>query len=135
MCANMTQQLNDVDVSRDQADPRRSEPRTPCEREIAFLPATDGNSAGEVLFNKAQVTDCSMHGMGLIMSKPVEAGQQILARLDVDRHPTLLLYTVRYCIPMQADQFRAGVRFTGFIANRFRGQLSSVMSSLALNGR
>ena len=73
--------------------------------------------------------------MGLIVSEKIEAGRQILARVDVDRHPTLLMYTIRYCIPMQTDQFRVGARFSGFIASKFRGQLSSVMTSLAATGR
>ena len=131
MNANMTQQLAELEVAGSYHDQRRAEPRTPCDREIQFVPAAN-EEHGQ--FDKAQVTDCSMHGMGLILSQKVEAGQQILARLDVDRHPTLLLYTVRYCIPMQEDQYRAGVRFSGYLASRFRGQLSAVMSSLALNG-
>ena len=128
----MTQQLNEVRVGSDFADRRRSEPRVACDREISILPATEGDATQ---FNRARVTDCSANGMGLVLTEKVESGQQILAKLDVDRHPTLLMYTVRYCIPMQTDQFRVGVRFSGFIASKFRGQLNQVMSSLALNGR
>jgi len=128
----MTQQLNDVRVTPEFHDRRRSEPRVACDREISIIPATEGEATQ---FGRARVTDCSHNGMGLVLNQKVEAGQQILAKLDVDRHPTLLMYTVRYCIPMQEDQYRTGVRFSGFIASKFRGQLNQVMSSLALNGR
>jgi c-di-GMP-binding flagellar brake protein YcgR len=128
----MTQQLNDVRVTGESKDRRRAEPRVACDREISIIPATEGDATQ---FDRARVTDCSPNGMGLVLNERVEAGQQILAKLDVDRHPTLLMYTVRYCIPMQTDQYRAGLRFSGFIASKFRGQLNAVMSSLALNGR
>lgn len=124
----MTQQLNDVGTATEFQDRRRGEPRVTCDRDVSLLPAIEGDDAH---FIKARLTDCSQHGLGLISNEKLEPGQQVLVRVDVDRHPTMLMYTIRYCIPMQTDEFRVGARFSGFIASKFRGQLASVVTSLA----
>jgi hypothetical protein len=49
----------------------------------------------------------------------VPAGQQVLVKLNMGSEPTLVMYTIRYCIPTKANQFRAGARFTGFAASKF----------------
>ena len=98
-----------------------------CEREISLLPC-NGDGAH---FLKAELTDCSLHGLGMLVPQAIEAGQQVLVRIEIDRQPTLLLYTIRYCIPITPQQFRAGARFTGFVASRFRGELKSVVATLA----
>jgi|SRR6185437_15306351 len=124
----MTQQLNDVGTAGGTQDRRRAESRLSCDRDLPILSAAAGDSSH---FTSARLTDCSSLGIGLILPANIEAGQQIFARVDVDRHPTLLVYTIRYCIPMQADQFRAGARFSGYIASKFRAPLSSVVAGLA----
>jgi hypothetical protein len=106
-------------------DRRRSEPRTLCDREIALKPM-----AGRAdRFATAQLTDCSPHGLGLILPEPVQAGEQILVRMNLNKM-VLLVYTVRYCIPMQLSQFRAGARFTGYAANSFQREPSEIVTAL-----
>ena len=108
-------------------DRRRTEPRVTCDRTIPMLVCSSGDPSH---FIRVQATDCSMHGLGLLLPEHVEPGQQILARMEIDRQPTLLMYTVRYCIPMKTDQFRTGVRFSGYVAQTYRGELQSIVSAL-----
>lgn len=106
-------------------DRRRSEPRTVCNRAISLMPL-----AGEdERFGSAQLTDCSPHGLGLMLASEIAAGEQVLVRLNVNRM-VLLVYTVRYCIPTQIGQYRAGARFTGYAANSFQGDLGTVVTAL-----
>jgi c-di-GMP-binding flagellar brake protein YcgR len=123
----MTQQLNEVVAANNYHDRRRREQRIACEREISLLPCANDDASQ---FIRARLSDCSAHGLGLVLTDKVEAGQQVLARVDINRQPTLLMYTIRYCIPTKADEFRAGARFSGFAAARFRGEASDVVDSL-----
>ena len=125
----MSQQLTELDALSAAAfhDRRRSEPRVLCERPISVLPAARAETAH---FVTAELTDCSLHGMGLTLPEEVEAGQQVLVKVELNGRPTLLMYTIRYCIPTQADRFRAGARFTGLAAGKFRGELAGVVMSL-----
>jgi hypothetical protein len=108
------------------ADWRRSEPRILCERPIPILRlAGDGEGA----FIPGRLTDCSLHGLGLMSPQPIESGEQFLARLKLEKL-TLLIYTVRYCIPMKADQFRVGAKFTAYTAASFQGDLGAVITAL-----
>ena len=106
-------------------DHRRAEPRTLCDRPIAIMPL----DAAEMRFDPAQLTDCSPHGLGLTLTEPIKAGQQMLVRLNLNKM-VLLVYTVRYCIPMKLAQFRAGAFFTGYAANSFQGEPESIVAAL-----
>jgi len=111
-----------------EVDRRRSEPRTLCDREIAMMPLN-----GEAdRFATALLTDCSPHGLGLVLTDPVKAGEQVLVRLNLNKM-VLLVYTVRYCIPMKLSQFRAGALFTGYAANSYQGEPAAIVT--ALTGR
>jgi hypothetical protein len=125
----MSQQLTELDALSAAAfhDRRPSEPRVVCERAITLLPAARAETGQ---FITAELTDCSLHGMGLTLPEEIEAGQQILARVQLKGQPTLLMYTIRYCIPTQPDRFRAGARFTGMAVGKFRGELENVVMSL-----
>ena len=106
----------------------RRESRTLCDREIALMPlSSEGDDAGR--FSSAHLTDCSPHGLGLMLSGPMKAGQQVLVRLNVNKM-VLLVYTLRYCIPTKIGQYRAGAHFTGYAANSFQGDLDSVVTAL-----
>src|SRR5688500_1386028 len=126
----MTQQLNEVVAQTNYQDRRRREQRISCGREIALLPAASDDTSH---FIRARANDFSANGLGLVLPEKVEAGQQVLARIEVDGQPTLLMYTIRYCIPTKANEFRAGARFTGFVASRFRARMSSVVESFSAN--
>jgi hypothetical protein len=108
------------------SDWRRAEPRILCERPISTM-RLSGDGAESFL--TAQLTDCSLHGLGLMLPQAMEPGEQFVARLKLEKL-TLLLYTVHYCIPMKADQFRAGAKFTGYAATPFQGDLGAVVTAL-----
>jgi len=66
----------------------------------------------------------------LTLPERIDSGQQVLVKVNLQGKPTLLVYTIRYCIPTQPDRFRAGARFTGLAAGKFRGELAGVVMSL-----
>ena len=105
---------------------RPGESRVICDRPLPIVPL--GHDPEQPI--TAQLTDCSLQGLGLMTSDPLEPGRQFTVQLDLG-HPTLLLYTVRYCIPMAADQFRIGATFTGYAASSFHGRLAEVLDALA----
>ena len=107
-------------------DRRCREPRVGCNREISILPCGQQES-----FVRAHLSDCSAHGLGITVKQKMEPGQQILTRIDINDQPTLLMYTIRYCIPIQTDEFRAGARFSGFAASKFKGQMDAVIARLS----
>jgi hypothetical protein len=108
-------------------DRRRSEPRILCDREISILTLEEG--AVEQRFVAAHLTDCSEHGLGMTLSEPVKAGKQLLVRMNMNKM-VLLVYTLKYCIPTQASQFRAGARFTGYAASTFQEEPGKIVSAL-----
>jgi hypothetical protein len=122
-------------------DRRRSEPRILCDREISIVPcaaaaadvaaaaAADADATANRSM-KARLTDCSLHGLGMMLPERVEAGQQVLVKVEMNRLPMMLLYTVRYCVPMKTDEFRAGLRFSGYVASKFRGEMRTVLGAL-----
>ena len=127
-------------------DRRRSEPRILCDREISVIPcagmvpAADGGGSGSGAADpaaapprpiKARLTDCSLNGLGLMTPERLEAGQQVLVKVEMNRLPMMLMYTVRYCVPMKANEFRAGLRFCGYVASRFRGEMRTVLGAIA----
>ncbi len=123
----MTQQLSERPLASEYHDRRRREARVACDRPLSILRCANDDRSS---FEQARLTDCSPHGLGLMLSERLEAGQQILARLEVDHKPALLMYSIRYCIPMQANQFRAGAHFTGFAASKFRGEMNEIVANL-----
>lgn len=104
---------------------RQGESRIICDRPLPIVPL--GRDPEQPI--TAQLTDCSLQGLGLMTSDPLEPGGQFTVQLDLG-HPTRLLYTVRYCIPMATNQFRVGATFTGYAAATFQGQLADVLDAL-----
>ena len=132
----MSQQLTEADpyTPSDYHDRRRAEPRMLCEREVSVVRcAVEGGVDESGRPFKARVTDCSLSGLGMMLPDEVPAGQQLLVKVEMNRLPMMLLYTVRYCVPMAEEQYRTGLRFTGFVASRFRGEMRTVLG--AMTGR
>src|SRR5438874_1118280 len=59
---------------------RRTEPRTPCVRVIDILPCRAGK---EWKFLSCELTDCSLHGLGVISLEEMDVGQQFLVKLKI----------------------------------------------------
>ena len=104
-----------------------------CDRDVSIISCVAAAERGDAGARpiKARLTDCSLHGLGMMLPEPLEAGQQILVKVEMNRLPMMLMYTVRYCVPMQSDQLRTGLRFTGFVASRFRGEMRTVLGAIA----
>jgi hypothetical protein len=96
-----------------------------------MMPLGDDNARDQFL--AGQLIDCSPHGLGMTISEPIEAGRQVLVRLKLDRS-VLLVYTIRYCIPVTPTQFRAGARFTDYSASSFQGDSAAIVKALSGNG-
>ena len=135
----MSQQLTEADpfTPSDYHDRRRSEPRTLCDREVSVVRCTpvgvgNGTSSDDAAGRpfKARLTDCSLHGLGMTLPDEVPAGNQLLVKVEMNRLPMMLLYTVRYCVPMAADQYRTGLRFSGYVASKFRGEMRTVLGAM-----
>ena len=129
----MSQQLTEADpfATSEFHDRRRSEPRILCDREISIVPCTGDGAAGAAgRPMRAHVTDCSLNGLGMMLPEQLQAGQQVLVKVEMNRLPMMLLYAVRYCVPMKADEFRTGLRFTGYVASRFRGEMRTVLGAI-----
>ena len=69
-------------------------------------------------------------GIVMTLSGPAKAGQQLLVRMNLNKM-VLLVYTLKYCIPTQASQFRAGARFTGYAASTFQEAPQKIVSALS----
>jgi PilZ domain len=94
-------------------DERRREPRIPCDKQIAILPAA---SEKDWAFKSVGLFDCSPRGLGLIAEDPIAPGEQFLAKLKLAKL-TMVVYTVRYCTPIARGQFKIGAEFTGVIGS------------------
>jgi hypothetical protein len=106
---------------------QRSEPRTKCTRTIDLLPCT---ATREWKFLPAELTDCSLHGLGIILGEPLAPEHQFLVKLRVHGGVKLLIYTVHNCIPCDKSKFRIGARFSGFAAQEFDQDHEAVLNAL-----
>ena len=106
---------------------RRTEPRTPCARVIDILPC---RASKEWKFIACELSDCSLHGLGVISLQPIEVGQQFLVKLKMAAGIKLLLYTVHNCTAWERSNYRIGARFSGFAAEEYSGDLEKLMEAL-----
>ena len=93
------------------ADERRKEARFDCRRMVDLLPC-----AGDAdwSFLKARMTDCSVHGIGVILDRAMQAGDRFMIKLRLGGSMSVVLYTVRDC--RAVDQgYRVGAEFSGYL--------------------
>jgi hypothetical protein len=135
MSQQMIEAVTDPFATSEFQDRRRTEPRIMCDREVSVIPCAassaeaDDPSAGSRPM-KARLTDCSLHGLGMMLPERLDAGQQVLVKVEMNRLPMMLLYTMRYCVPMKANEFRGGLRFSGYVASKFRGEMRTVLGAM-----
>lgn len=106
---------------------RRSEPRVPATRLIEVLPC---NSVKDWKFLDAELTDCSRHGLGFVLSESMQPGEQFLLKLRHAGQMRLLLYTVNTCAPAGRGRHRIGARFTELVSQRMEEDPQTVVESL-----
>jgi hypothetical protein len=131
----MIEAVTDPFATSEFQDRRRTEPRIMCDREVSVIPCagSSGAEANDTATGrpmKARLTDCSLHGLGMMLPEQLDAGQQVLVKVEMNRLPMMLLYTVRYCVPMKVNEFRAGLRFSGYVASKFRGEMRTVLGAM-----
>ena len=107
------------------ADEHRVEQRYPGQKHILLMP-WGGN--GEYESRRVRLLDCSAHGLGLEDSTPLEPGSQFAVYLQLTE-VTMVLYTVRYCVPQKDGNFKVGACLDGFIGSP-RQDADKVLASL-----
>jgi hypothetical protein len=109
---------------------RRSELRVAVTRTIEVLPCR-ATSTSPWRFTTAELTDCSLHGVGLVLSEPMDVGQQFLLKLKLPDRLRLLLYMVQNSVAQDRSRYRIGARFSGFAAQEFDEDLQTVLDGLS----
>jgi hypothetical protein len=109
------------------ADPseKRQEPRHAANRMIELMPCSN-SPAWHVL--EAELVDCSAHGLGFLIDRPMAADEEFLVKLRLGKL-MLLLYTVQHCRP-ENGRFRVGAKFTGLVADKFNGDAQAILKAL-----
>jgi hypothetical protein len=104
-------------LPKDKPDLRR-EVRYAPQRLVDILPCRARN---EWNFKPAELIDCSTSGVGLIVDEPLQTGEQFIMKIKLVKW-VLLLYTVRYCVPVEgrgsaqrAGQMRIGAELCGYV--------------------
>jgi hypothetical protein len=92
-------------------DDRRSEARTP-HKAVLVMPYGEGLSSG---FEDATLADCSRHGVGLILIRPLRPGIHLFLKLKLTT-VALVVYSVKHCRPFDGG-FRIGADFCGVIGS------------------
>jgi hypothetical protein len=90
---------------------RRNDLRLPCQRRILIL--TCGGGALDWSFHRVELFDCSPGGLGLMCGTELAAGEQFLAKLQLDK-PRMLVYTVRHCATI-GKRFKIGAELTDIV--------------------
>ena len=119
----MANELNPKDF----ADNRRGEPRTKGSRMLSILPCRSG---GDWKFINAELVDCSLSGLGLLMSMEMPIGAQFLAKLRVNDSLKMLLYTVQNCRSAGGRNYRIGARFSGYTAEQSQENPERILEAL-----
>ena len=89
---------------------RRREQRFACRRPIELL-----GCAGDVSWSslKAEMIDCSAHGIGIVVGRPLQAGEQFMVKVRLST-TAVVLYTVRNCRKSE-EGYRIGAEFVGYV--------------------
>ena len=89
---------------------RRRELRERAQGVISVLPCRSGSEIG---FQKANLTDRSAHGIAFTSPLQMSAGEQFIARLDLDQI-LFLVYTTRNC-RRDAGKWKIGAELFGIV--------------------
>ncbi len=90
---------------------RRGETRV-AHKAVLVMPFGEGIHAR---FEHASLVDCSLHGAGLVLQRPLKPGVFLFLKLKLSG-VALVMYKVRNCRP-QDEGYRIGAEFHGVIGN------------------
>jgi hypothetical protein len=113
------------DFRRADSAEKRQEPRHAANRMIELLPCAN-TGAWSVI--EASLVDCSAHGLGFLVDRPMRADEEFLVKLRVGKL-MLLLYTVQHC-RVENGRYRVGAKFTGLVADKFNGDGKAILNAL-----
>jgi len=88
-------------------DERRTEDRIP-HRAILVMPFGEGVDSR---FQRAQMVDCSVHGIGVVVDQPLPPRSRFFIKLKLTT-VALVIYEVKYCEPL-SHGYRVGAEFQG----------------------
>jgi hypothetical protein len=103
----------------------RREPRFPSARTIAVRPYRQAEERG---FRPANLIDCSVHGLRVIMDESMHAGEQFLVQFKLGQL-MLAVYTVRHCRRVD-DRYVVGAALDGFIGGSEDPDAESILRAL-----
>jgi hypothetical protein len=93
-------------------DDRRGGERIPYERQVSVLSGRAPLGEG---FRAVGLFDCSAHGIGIVSDRPMQVGEQFIAKVEADS-ASLAVYTVRRCVPSgDGRQYSIGAALTAFV--------------------
>ena len=69
---------------------------------------------GDFKARHVRLLDCSAHGLGVIDEIAMQPGEQFAVYLHLDQ-VTMVLYTVRHCIKLEAGGYKIGAQLAGFL--------------------
>lgn len=104
---------------------RRRETRLRAERAVMIMPFAFGSG---LRFQPARLTDCSRHGVALLLPEPLPADTQFMMKAKL-RQSVLLIYTVKNCHGAE-EGYRVGARFSGIIGPPDDRDASVVLDAL-----
>ncbi len=109
---------------------RRREQRLELRRKVEVLPcAEDGSTTGD--FVTAELFDCSIHGVALLLKEPLNIKTQLLLKIQLEE-TQIVLYTVRNCRMHDGQQkiYRIGAEFDTYIAASPQTRRQSIVDAL-----
>ena len=93
-------------------DDRRGGERIPYERQVSVLSTRAPLGEG---FRAVGLFDCSAHGIGIVSDRPMQVGEQFIAKVHADS-ASLAVYSVRRCIPAgDGRQYNIGAALAAFV--------------------
>jgi len=92
-------------------DERRGEERIP-HRALIVMPFGEGV---EARFEHAEMLDCSAHGIGLLVQRPLRCRSRFFVKLKLS-NVALIIYEVKHC-RQTPEGYRIGADFHGVIGN------------------
>jgi hypothetical protein len=106
----METQVSAVEEKRRDAE-RRREPRVPY-RAVHVMAFGQGEN---LVFEPAEVVDCSLHGVAILLNRALAKGLHFFVKLKIDGRVTLVDYVVRNCRRQGRHGNRIGGEYCGVI--------------------
>jgi hypothetical protein len=125
MDTRTSSQAESVEEKRRDQD-RRHEPRVP-HRGVHIMAFGMGE---ELEFEPAELMDCSLHGVAILLNREIQAGHHFFVKLKIAGRVTLVNYIVRNCREVGRGLFRIGGEFCEFVGASEEPPMEKLMAAL-----